>query len=251
MVDPAGRGRGDDDRLRVDHLAHHAAGAVGRAHQVRAEAELLGRDPLHAAEQHVRRGVGAGQRDAEPAHQGAEERIEDAGVGERQAERGVEARVARQRAEPEHEHDGEQRVAHLPQGAAVVLHQLQRVVLHQQPADDRREQDAGAGRREQVEGVDRAFLGRLRSPPAAPSRSAGAGRRSGKFGAKMPLSAFFTGGSPQMKTKTLRTSHGIQARMTTSRGCCLKVLAAAALPTRRSRPPACRARRDPDSAPAC
>ncbi len=85
--------RRDDDALRVDHLAHDAAGAVGRGHQHRREAELLGRDLLQAAEQHVRRRVGAGQRDAEPAEHRAEERIEPARVREGEAQRRVEARA--------------------------------------------------------------------------------------------------------------------------------------------------------------
>ena len=79
------RGAGDDDALRVDHLAHDAARAVGRGHQHRAEAELLGGDPLQAAEQHVRRRVGAGQRDAEPAEHRPEERVEHAGLREGEA----------------------------------------------------------------------------------------------------------------------------------------------------------------------
>ena len=34
----------------------------------------------------------------------------------------------------------------------------------------------------------------------------------GKLGAKMPLSAAFTGGRPQTKTNTVRMSQGVQAR---------------------------------------
>ena len=55
MAEPVGRGRGDHDRLRVDHLAHDAAGAVRRA------AMSIGLRPscspvilLQAAEEHVR-----------------------------------------------------------------------------------------------------------------------------------------------------------------------------------------------------
>ena len=108
MVEPAGGGGGDDDGLRVDHLAHHTAGAVGRAHQVGAQAELVCGHLLHAAEEHVRGGVAAGERHAQPAHQRAEEGVEHAGVGEREAQRGVQPRVARERAQAEHQHDGEQ-----------------------------------------------------------------------------------------------------------------------------------------------
>ena len=55
-------GAGDDDRLRVDHLAHHASGTVCGSHQHRVEADLLRGDFLQAAEQHVRCRVGPGDR---------------------------------------------------------------------------------------------------------------------------------------------------------------------------------------------
>ena len=56
MSVPVGRGAGNHDALGVDHLAH--------------DADLLRRDLLQAAEQHVGRGVRAGQRHAQPAQQG-------------------------------------------------------------------------------------------------------------------------------------------------------------------------------------
>jgi len=99
---PVGRGRGDDDRLRVDHLAHDAAGRVGGRHQYRRQAELFGGDPLQIAEQHVGGGVRSRQRHAEPAEQRAEEGIQHASGREGEAERGVDAREPRQRADGEH-----------------------------------------------------------------------------------------------------------------------------------------------------
>ena len=57
---------------------------------------------LQAAEQHVRRGVGAGQRHAQPAQQRAEEGIEPAGLRERQAQRRVGAGVAGDVAQRQH-----------------------------------------------------------------------------------------------------------------------------------------------------
>jgi hypothetical protein len=39
--------------LRVDHLAHHAAGAVGRSHQNWTETQLRRRDLLQTAEQDI------------------------------------------------------------------------------------------------------------------------------------------------------------------------------------------------------
>ena len=50
---PAGGCAGHDDRLRVDHLAHHAAGTVGCAHQDWTETELRRSDLLQTAEQDI------------------------------------------------------------------------------------------------------------------------------------------------------------------------------------------------------
>ena len=69
-----GRGRGDANRLRVDHFAHHASGAVGGAHENRAEVELLRSDFLQTAEESIRRSVAAGQGNAKPPDVGTEER---------------------------------------------------------------------------------------------------------------------------------------------------------------------------------
>ena len=70
---------------------------------------LLRGDRLQAAEQHVRRRVASRERDAEPAEHRREERIEHAGVREREAEDRVFARVARRVAEREHRRDRQQR----------------------------------------------------------------------------------------------------------------------------------------------
>src|SRR5438128_996962 len=62
-----------DDRLSVDHFSHDAPGRIRRRHQDRAQAQPVGRDHLQTAEQRVRTGVGAGQRDAQPSEHGSEE----------------------------------------------------------------------------------------------------------------------------------------------------------------------------------
>ena len=49
----AGRRRLHDYALGIDHLAHHAAGAVGRTREQRIEPKLLGRHPLQAPKQRV------------------------------------------------------------------------------------------------------------------------------------------------------------------------------------------------------
>ena len=86
--------RGHDNALGVDHLAHDAAGAVGRADeylrlsQIQMAAErsrvvnLCGGDLWQAAEQCVAARVGAGQEDAQPAQKRREERIQLARAGE-------------------------------------------------------------------------------------------------------------------------------------------------------------------------
>ena len=73
-ADLLGGRAGDDDRLGVDHLAHHAAARVGRGHQDGREPQPLGGDLLEIAEEGVRAGVGPGQGHAQPAEQRAEER---------------------------------------------------------------------------------------------------------------------------------------------------------------------------------
>src|SRR3989442_5857674 len=53
VADLIGGGGSDADGLCVNHLAHHAAGAVGCTHENGAEVELLGSDFLQAAEENV------------------------------------------------------------------------------------------------------------------------------------------------------------------------------------------------------
>ena len=133
-------GRRHADALGVDHLAHHAAGAVGGAdqhlglfeRQVAHRAgtvvvpDLRGGDLLQAAEQGVAAGVGAGQEDAQPAEHRREERVEDARLGEGDAERRVHAGVLRDVAQAEHEGDRRDRDLHLPERSCGRPYQLGR-----------------------------------------------------------------------------------------------------------------------------
>src|SRR5438874_1671543 len=105
-------GAGDHDGLRVDHLAHDAAGGVGGDDQDRVETELLGGDALQAAEKRVRCRIRARQEDAEPAEIRGEERIKKAGVGEREAEDRVRTRIAGEEAETQNLADDEDRRLH-------------------------------------------------------------------------------------------------------------------------------------------
>ena len=72
----SGGRRGDDDRLSVDHLAHHSAGGIGRGHEDGIETQFLRGDLLQVAEEDVARRVRAGQGHTEPAEQRAEDRVE-------------------------------------------------------------------------------------------------------------------------------------------------------------------------------
>ena len=97
-----GGGRRNANGLRINHLAHHAPGAVRGAHEDRTKIELLRGDSLQIPKERVRRSVAAGQRDAEPSDVGAEERKEPASPREGQPQDGVHARVARHVTYPKH-----------------------------------------------------------------------------------------------------------------------------------------------------
>lgn len=84
-----GGGAGDDDALGVDHFSHDATGAISGTHEDGAKAELLSGDGLEGAEEDVGGGVGAGEGDAQPAEKRSEEGVEDAGIGEGEAEGGI------------------------------------------------------------------------------------------------------------------------------------------------------------------
>src|SRR6185369_4175142 len=77
------------DRLRVDHFAHDATGAVGGTHEHGIYPELLRCDPLQASEQRIGRRVAARERDAEPAEKRAKEWVKPAGAGEGESQNGV------------------------------------------------------------------------------------------------------------------------------------------------------------------
>src|SRR5579864_6638738 len=104
---PLRGGAGNDNALGIDHFSHHATTTVRCRHQVGRDADLLSRDSLQAAEQHIRRRIRTGQRHAQPAQQRSEKRIEHTGSREGQPHRGVEPRIACQIAYGEHGCDGE------------------------------------------------------------------------------------------------------------------------------------------------
>ena len=158
MAIPVRRGAGDDDALRIDHLAHHTARAVRRRHEHGADAGLFGGDFLQAAEEDVARCVAAGQRDAQPAEQRAKERIERTGLGQREAQRGVGAGVFRDVSEPEHRGDGDEGVTEAVDGLSVDSDELTRRKTHDEASEHGGGENPGAGGGKPVESEHR-FLG--------------------------------------------------------------------------------------------
>src|SRR5689334_13596504 len=80
-----------NDRLRVDHLAHHTPSAVGCNHQYRIKIELLRGNALQASEQRIRRSVAAGERNSQPAEERAKEREEPSSSRKGQSEDSIHA----------------------------------------------------------------------------------------------------------------------------------------------------------------
>ena len=126
-------------------------------HQHGIDAKLLRGDLLQAAEERVGGSVAAGERDAEPAEECAEERIEPAGAGEGQAEDGIETGVARNETEAEHERDGDHGEAHADERAPECFQQRDGAHAEEQAGKKRGEEAAGAGGREPVEIVAGGF----------------------------------------------------------------------------------------------
>src|SRR5204863_8503527 len=79
--------------------ANSSGGVMGKMIDAQS---LLGRDLLESAEQHVGGGIGAGQRDPEPAEQGAEKRVKHAGAGEGEPQCRIDAGEPGQRADRQH-----------------------------------------------------------------------------------------------------------------------------------------------------
>src|SRR5438876_893143 len=90
-----GRRGSDANRLRIDHLAHNATGAVRAAHEYGAQMELLRGDFLQTTEQRIGRGIAAGQGDAKPADVSAKEGKEPPRACGGQTKDRVQARVSR------------------------------------------------------------------------------------------------------------------------------------------------------------
>src|SRR5271157_1475036 len=148
---PLGSGTGDDNALRVNHLAHDAAGTVGRGHENGRNAHLLGRNLLQAAEEHVGGSVGAGQSDSHPSQQGSEERIEVTGAGESQSHGRVESCVTREEAYSHHGGNRHQGESHPHNGLQIDLEYLPDAETHDQSRDDRGDEDSGSGGTEPIE----------------------------------------------------------------------------------------------------
>ena len=157
VADLVGGGGGDADGLRVDHFAHDAAGAVGGAHEDGTEIQLLRGNFLQAAEEHVGRSVAAGESDAEPADERAEEWEEPSSARERKAEDGVHAGVAGDVAEAEHAGHGDDGESQSKDGAAEDVQNFSGLEAEDEGSNECGEEAACPGGSEPVEIEARAF----------------------------------------------------------------------------------------------
>ena len=104
----AGGSRGNGDALQADHFAHDATARIGSGHQHRVQIQSSGGDDLQVAEQGVCGCVAAGEEDTQPSEQRTEEREEDSGSGECQAESRGGAAVIQQKCQGQYRGDGNQ-----------------------------------------------------------------------------------------------------------------------------------------------
>src|SRR4051812_34821761 len=161
VADLIGCRRRNADRLRVDHLSHHAAGAVGGAHQYGIKSELLRRNPLQAAEESIGRRIATGESDAEPAQERSKERVEPPGACEGESQNGIKSGVARYIPQAEHEGDCDYGEAHAIHGVYEGAQQSPRIEAENETGNQCGEEASGARGREPVEIVLRSFRGGL------------------------------------------------------------------------------------------
>ena len=114
---------------------------------------------LQTAEENVRRGIGTCGGCADPADQGAEEGIEEAGAGEGKAECSVHATVAGDKADGHQSGYGDEGEADGDHGFEEDLQDGTKAHPHEQAGQDGGEEDSGSGRGEPVEGEDGGFCG--------------------------------------------------------------------------------------------
>src|SRR5262249_22403596 len=142
---------GYDYRLRVDHLAHHPARAVCRAHKNRAQSELLSSYALKPSKQRIGRCVAPRQCDSQPSEECPKERKQPPGPGECQSEYRVHPRIASNKAQPKHARDSEHRESHPDKRSPEDSHKIEKGYSQQQSRDNCRKKTTGAGRRQPVE----------------------------------------------------------------------------------------------------
>ena len=163
LPDHVGRGRGDGQGLRRNHLRGDAAGSVGGYGKFGRHAHRRGGILLHAAEQGARGGVRTGQEHAEPTEQRREEREQAARVREGQAKRGAHAGIVHQIGEAEDHGDGHDREGQLAQRAHEAGDGLaETVVRHHGHGDEAGKHDGGAAGGQPVKREHRAVNAVLR-----------------------------------------------------------------------------------------
>ncbi len=141
------------DVLRRHHLAHHAAGGIGRGEQHGIEVELARRHHLKIAEQGVARGVAAREHDRDPAEEGRQQHKEFAGRGDGISERIGDAGIIHQIGEADDQHDGQHRHADLPDRRPDAVEEVGRRQAAMAAKISGGEEDGRAGA-ERLEGPD-------------------------------------------------------------------------------------------------
>ena len=157
--------RADRQVLRADHLAHHAAGAVGGGGQQRVDPRDPRRRRLQRTEERVRGGVAAGEEHAQHADEGGEEREQHARGGQCQRQRRRHARVVHHRRDREDEGDRDDREPELTQGGRERRQEAagrEPRRQHREERDDGRSEDERAGGAQQLEAVAQRVGRRLR-----------------------------------------------------------------------------------------
>src|SRR5215472_13129541 len=157
-----GRRGGNANRLRIDHLAHDATGAVGAGHENGAEMELLRGDLLQTTEEGIGRSIAAGKRDAKPADVSAKEGKEPTRACEGQTKDRVHARVSGDETQTQHAGHGNDGEAQAHEGSPENVKQSLRPEAKNKSGKQSGKEAAGSRGGEPIEVKARTFGGGFR-----------------------------------------------------------------------------------------
>src|SRR5215472_17052647 len=157
-----GRRGGNANRLRIEHLAHDATGAVGAGHENGAEMELLRGDLLQTTEEGIGRSIAAGKRDAKPPDVSAKEGKQPTGAGEGQTQDRVHARVSGDETQTQHTGHGNDGEAQAHQGSEENVEHSLRPEAKNKSGNQSGKEAAGSRGGEPIEVKPRTFGGGFR-----------------------------------------------------------------------------------------